>query len=204
MKILSSWDDGSIHDKRMAELMSKYDIETTFYVPVMWQKVNTLKRRYSLSLDELQEIAKVHTIGSHTISHPHLTAIQIDDAYTEIYDSKKMLEDLIDKPVTSFCYPRGYYNDSIKEMVVAAGYSDARTTKVGYLSSADPYETHTAVHVGYPRREYEGKHWAEYAAELINSNNTDDKVFHFWGHSEEIDRFNQWDNLELFLKALKS
>jgi peptidoglycan/xylan/chitin deacetylase (PgdA/CDA1 family) len=203
MKIISSWDDGGIKDMRIADLMSKHGIETTFYIPVLWQRVNTLKRRYSIDLNELRKISKDHHIGAHTITHPHLTSLSPDDAWTEIFDSKKMLEELVGKAVTSFCYPRGYFNESIKEMVRISGYEDARTTKVGYLYSEDPYETHTALHVGYPRKEYGDKHWTLWGQELFMKAQADpDAVFHFWGHSEEVDRLDEWENLEMFLEKI--
>lgn len=204
MKLLSSWDDGGVHDVRIAELMTKYGIETTFYVPVMWQKVNTLKQRYSISLGQLREIANVHHVGSHTISHPYLTSIPLEAAHTEIFDSKRSMEDLIGKPVTSFCYPRGYCNQPIKELVQAAGYEDARTTKVGYITEPeDPYETHTAVHVGYPREEYGESHWTLYAQSLFReAQKDDDSVFQFWGHGFELEERDEWDNFEMFLEKI--
>lgn len=202
MKIFASFDDGGIADIKIAEMMVKYSIETTFYIPVLWQKVNTSKGRFSISLQELQEIAAVHHIGSHTLSHPHLTSIPLDQALPEIFDSKTMLENIIKKPVTSFCYPRGYLSDPIKNLVSSAGYSDARTTKVGYLGEPDdPYETHTTLHVGYDRKEYKGKTWFDYGVEMFKKAD-DNSTFRMFGHGFELE--DQLPNLEEFCRILTS
>jgi peptidoglycan/xylan/chitin deacetylase (PgdA/CDA1 family) len=202
-KIIASFDDGGIHDTRVAGLMADYEIETTFYIPVLWQQVNAVKGRRSASLDELKLIAKHHRIGAHTISHPLLPAISPDQAVSEICDCKAMLEELLETQVTSFCYPRGRYNEAIKD-IVATTYTDARTTKIGCITEPDdPLETHPAVHVGYNRKEYEGLNWIDYGFELFDqAAKTEGAVFHLWGHSEEIDRLGQWDNLEFFLQGI--
>lgn len=79
-------------------------------------------------------------IGSHTLSHPDLSKISVNKAHSEIFDSKKALEDIIGKPVISFCYPSGKYNDSVIENVKSAGYSYAVTTNGGTADFNKPYE----------------------------------------------------------------
>ena len=54
--------------------------------------------------------------GSHTLTHPRLTDIAIDEAEKEIFESKKRIEEILNIRVDSFCYPNGYYNDKIKEL----------------------------------------------------------------------------------------
>ncbi len=72
--------------------------------------------------------------GSHTITHPYLTQISKKEAFKEIKDSKKMLEDIIGKEVLSFCYPYGDLNESIVE---SAGYKLAFTTESGHIKPDD-------------------------------------------------------------------
>lgn len=75
--------------------------------------------------------------GSHTISHPYLTKISKNEAFKEIKDSKKMLEDIIGKEVLSFCYPYGDLNEFIVDAVKSAGYKLAFTTKSGHIKPSD-------------------------------------------------------------------
>ncbi len=67
-------------------------------------------------------------IGAHTRSHPVLSRLKGDRLWEEIHGSKKQLEEIIGRSVSSFCYPNGQpadYNDEVKRMVSNSGYSSA-------------------------------------------------------------------------------
>lgn len=63
--------------------------------------------------------------GAHTCTHPHLIRIPIETARNEILESKRKIEEMLKKPVTSFCYPYGKLNDTVKKIVIEAGYKCA-------------------------------------------------------------------------------
>lgn len=204
MKIKASFDDATIQDVRVAELMKKYQIETIFYWPAKPEMCNEPNGRTSLSTDQMLEISKDFEIGSHTITHPLLTRIAPEEAETEIVESKRLLEQMLDQPINSFCYPRGYSNPAIQEMVVNAGYDNARSTLVGYVHETENrFFEQTAVHVACDRKEYAGLDWFDYGIKLFEiAKKVPDSLFHIWGHSWEIDKNNQWDRFEQFLKAI--
>jgi len=82
-----------------------------------------------IPLSGLKEmLAAGMSIGSHTLTHPHLARIPPDQMRTEITDSRKRLEDALGVPVTSFCYPYGNWNPEAVEAVQQAGYSLAVST----------------------------------------------------------------------------
>lgn len=204
MKIKASFDDATIQDIRLAELMKKYDIETIFYWPVKPELCNEPIGRVSLQPHHMDQISQEFEIGSHTISHPLLTRIPIEDARTEIIESRQMLQDRFGQDIESFCYPRGYSNPEIQEAVVEAGYSSARSTLIGYVHETEnPYFEQTALHVACDRKEYAGLSWLEYGHKILEiARQVPDSVFHFFGHSWEIDKNNAWDDLESLLKEL--
>jgi len=72
-----------------------------------------------------------HDIGSHTLTHPHLTQLSPSAAREEISASRKKLEDLFARPVQHFCYPYGDWNQAVRDLVEAAGYQTACTTIPG-------------------------------------------------------------------------
>lgn len=76
-------------------------------------------------------LAAGQEIGSHTLTHPHLTHMSIFDARREIFDSKARLEDRFQRAVRHFCYPYGDMNDAVRELVIDAGYSTACSTIPG-------------------------------------------------------------------------
>jgi peptidoglycan/xylan/chitin deacetylase (PgdA/CDA1 family) len=70
-------------------------------------------------------------IGSHSLSHPDLTRLSMRDAREEIMTSKKKLEDLFGVGVEDFCYPYGNWNETLREVVLEAGYRTACSTDFG-------------------------------------------------------------------------
>ncbi len=77
-----------------------------------------------------------HEIGAHSVSHPHLGSIGLDQARTEIQNSKASLEEIIKRPVTSFAYPYGKPKDApeaVQNLILAAGFDTAWTTSNGWV-----------------------------------------------------------------------
>ncbi len=72
-----------------------------------------------------------HEIGAHTLTHPHLDQISLEEAREEVGASKRKLEDLFGREVRHFAYPWGERNAAVVEMVQAAGYVTACTTEPG-------------------------------------------------------------------------
>jgi peptidoglycan/xylan/chitin deacetylase (PgdA/CDA1 family) len=64
-------------------------------------------------------------LGSHTLTHPELSALPLDDARHEIVASRARLERQLDRAITTFCYPFGEWNESTYRLVRAAGYRAA-------------------------------------------------------------------------------
>ena len=56
-------------------------------------------------------------IGSHTRSHPELTALAADEAEEEMATSKRVLEDRLQQAVHCFAYPYGCYDDRTRALV---------------------------------------------------------------------------------------
>jgi peptidoglycan/xylan/chitin deacetylase (PgdA/CDA1 family) len=67
-------------------------------------------------------------VGSHSVSHCKLTELSDSQVFSELRDSKSVLEDLLGMAVHSFAYPHGRYDARVMELVAAAGYVDAYCT----------------------------------------------------------------------------
>lgn len=206
MRIKSSWDDGAMEDARLAKLLRKYDIDAVFYWPVDFKSCNEASGRISLNPREAQNIADKFEIGSHGVTHALLTRIPIEQARMEITDSKGMIENQYGVKITRFCYPRGYANPDLQQIVKEAGYESARSTVVGrILPGENPYFEETTVHVGYDRREYGGKSWLEYARHMLEEAvQTEGSVYSIFGHSWEISKYDGWHDLETLFKEVKA
>lgn len=83
-------------------------------------------------------------IGSHTVTHPVLSALPVAAQRSEIQQSKTSLEEILGRPVTSFAYPYGArcnYTDESVSTVRQAGYTCACSTLTGVVEAgADCFE----------------------------------------------------------------
>jgi peptidoglycan/xylan/chitin deacetylase (PgdA/CDA1 family) len=79
-------------------------------------------------------------IGAHTVTHPVLAAQSLDSQFTELRASKKQLEDLLDRPVTTCSYPYGgygHYTTDTVRLAAAIGFKRACTTNASALRPGD-------------------------------------------------------------------
>jgi peptidoglycan/xylan/chitin deacetylase (PgdA/CDA1 family) len=82
-----------------------------------------------------QQLLEMHAagfeIGSHSLSHRHLSTLSPEEAWDQISRSRMKLEILLNATVSSFCYPYGEVNPDLKAMVARAGYSFACASYTG-------------------------------------------------------------------------
>ena len=71
--------------------------------------------------------------GAHTAGHPRLTELSLQEMRSEIGDCKKALEDGLEEEVPLFCYPYGFFNRAIRDLVEEAGYRGACCNSPGRL-----------------------------------------------------------------------
>lgn len=134
VEFLTSWDDGYVLDLRVADLLDTYGANGTFYVCPRVQHGQTM-----LTDEEIKELSASHTVGAHTMTHPHLPRVSLEQAQAEIEESKRWIEEVAGKPCTTFCYPYGAVTPRIKEMVKTAGFKEARTTRDLEFSAEDSF-----------------------------------------------------------------
>lgn len=201
MKIKTSWDDGYSYDLRVAKLLIKYNLPGTFYIII--DRVGT---EGYLDWEQIKWLdSNKFEIGSHTMSHPQdLKKLYDDELKYEIQTSKEFLETVLGHKIVSFCYPRGRYDERVIRQVVSAGYLEARTTVVGKIEEpVDKMKIDTSVHV-FKRQEYKNLTWSHFGQLMFqDAKELEGSVFHLWGHSWEVERDNQWENLENFFKYIK-
>lgn len=84
--------------------------------------------------DILEMIDNNISIGSHTVSHPKLSALTDNEIERETGESKDIIQRHINKEVVCFSYPYGgrdFFNERIKEMLKKNGYQCACSTIYG-------------------------------------------------------------------------
>ncbi len=213
--ITTSWDDAL--NMKLIKLLKKYNLEGTFYIPL-----NQESRK--IHENDIRKLSEDFEIGAHTLNHEDLTKISLDDAKREILYSKNLLEEIIGNKIQMFCYPKGYYNKEIIQLVRKAGYIGARTTEQYRIDvPKDPFRMWTTVHFSPPsNRKYFGniiryrnlyglKHIRQLKLNLVGKSKyyfdyvcKNSGIFHLWGHSWEIEKYNLWSEMEDILKYISN
>ncbi|MDP3772099.1 MAG: polysaccharide deacetylase family protein [bacterium] len=127
--VVLNFDDGWKNQYTYAfPILKKYGMTATFFV-----FTNAIGHKNYLSWDNLHELEDAGmTIADHTRSHPYLfkitDAAQLRD---EIIESKKVLEDHLDRPVSLFAFPFGYDNPAALHFIKEARYTAARMGAYG-------------------------------------------------------------------------
>jgi peptidoglycan/xylan/chitin deacetylase (PgdA/CDA1 family) len=208
--ITTSWDDGHPSDFRVAELLTKYGLRGTFYVP-------RTAETPTISATQIRELASRFEVGGHTIRHAVLTETPDDQARREIAESKSWLEDVTGRPVTMFCPPKGKFRRGHLDMIREAGFAGARTVELmsldwprptaGIMVMPTTIQAHahgpTAYVRNFARRGAIRNFWLYmlhgrkgFLLNMVRKLLARGGVFHLWGHSWELDAHNQWGRLE--------
>jgi peptidoglycan/xylan/chitin deacetylase (PgdA/CDA1 family) len=214
----TSWDDGHPLDARVADVLSRHGMQGTFYVP--------LSNREGLPVmapEDLRCLDQAFEIGSHTIDHCYLSTVAVEEARRQIAGGKNQVEQILGHRVTGFCYPGGRCTSEQRRMVFEAGFGYARTN-VGFRRTlpADPFVMPTTIQY-YPHsrtacvRQFIGRGgWRQRRGlfgvavgpgdflsrlrRMLDHVCLRGGVFHLWGHSWELERFDGWRQLERFLR----
>ena len=218
--ITTSWDDGHPLDLRLADLLSKYNVPATFYVPLD-------SERGVLSNAQVRELGSRFEIGAHTVHHRPVTHLPLNEARREILDSKPAIEDITGKECRAFCFPWGKYQRTHLRLVGEAGFACARTVQ---MLSLDRPSSKSGIQVmpttvqafSHPaaallrniaKRAALGSavrwlldcrrfDWVEIARSHLERAMLEGGVFHLWGHSWEIEEHRQWGRVEEIFRTI--
>jgi len=208
-----SVDDGHPTDLRMAQLLDKYGLKATFYIPA-----NNPEREV-IAEKEVRELSCRFEIGGHTISHLSLTTMNEQRAWSEIDGCKKWLEDLLSSAVPSFCYPQGKFNKQSERLVAKAGFAGARTCLFnlsdfpnnpflwGVSTHAYSHPAHIQVRHALLEGNFRGAwnyttrykrvtNWASHFLLSLDHVQKQGGIAHLFLHSWEIDQLNDWEEVE--------
>lgn len=214
-----SVDDGHPSDLRTAELLNKYGLKGTFYVPGLNDERTLMTRA------QIRQIDQQFEVGSHCMNHVRLTWMPSERAWREICDGKKFSEDTLGHEVISFCYPGGKFNRRIEAQVRKAGFLAARTCRYflsdfpqnpfrwGVSVYANSYPAYVQVRHALMERNFVGCYnyltmfkartrWGAQFQSALEKVSRKGGVAHLYFHSWEIDENREWDELEAIFKSI--
>jgi peptidoglycan/xylan/chitin deacetylase (PgdA/CDA1 family) len=88
-----------------------------------------------LSWDEVREMSRDGAqFGAHTVTHPNLTSLPLEQARSEILQSKTSIEKELGKAVRFFAYPGGSFNLEIARIVQQSGFVAATSIEPSWVT----------------------------------------------------------------------
>ena len=136
-----TFDDGfkNFHDCALPGLLKRGIPSTMFVITNVIGKTFGPDAEEVMSLEQIRSLPESVTIGSHTLSHPLLPRIDLDDATREIALSRSELEEKLNRKISLFSFPFGGFNQKLVEICKSAGYHRVFST-LPYFAFASPKE----------------------------------------------------------------
>ena len=143
-----TFDDGfcSVIENALPELANRAIPSTHFVVAGAlgqrpdWEITatdNATAHEQVMSADQVRHLAKLVTIGSHTLTHPFLPTVTEMEARRQIGESRRILRSLTNRDVDVFSFPYGAFNAELVRWCAEAGYSRVFTTQPVYAFATD-------------------------------------------------------------------
>ncbi|MFV0643253.1 MAG: polysaccharide deacetylase family protein [Sphingomonadaceae bacterium] len=117
-----SFDDGNVSDYTLAlPRLTACRTGADFFV-----LAGKIGQKGYLDATQIREISDTQgcRIGSHGLHHRAWPDISADNQYAEIYQSRSILEDIIQRPVIAAALPFGRYNRQTLRLLKQAGYQE--------------------------------------------------------------------------------
>jgi peptidoglycan/xylan/chitin deacetylase (PgdA/CDA1 family) len=144
--VVFTFDDGYADTlTTAAPLLRRYGFGATCYVVSdavgtynHWDAEFLQERKPLMSREQLDQwLAAGMEVGSHSLSHRRLRELPLDQARSEIAESRSALRNMLGVAIEHFAYPFGHFTAELVELVRHAGYSSAVTVLPGVARPSD-------------------------------------------------------------------
>lgn len=190
-----SYDDGTVYDKRLLEIMSKNGIKGTL-------NINSSligKGENHLTSEDLARISEngVAEIAVHGYRHLSLAAVDVGAATRDVIKDREKLESILGKIVRGMAYANGSYSDEVVDLLKKCGIEYSRTTV-----STGKFDLPTNWLLLPATCHHKSAKLMDFAREFVGKDDDQNfmrnnpMLFYVWGHSYEFDRDNNWEVLE--------
>ena len=204
-----SYDDGVLQDKRLIEILNKYDLKCTFNVNSGFLgRAGTLIREdvtvghCKPRVCEVRDIYKGHEVAVHTIHHPQLTKLSTAKIIHEVEDDRKALSDIVGYDVIGMAYPcstQASQDDrvvSLLERFTGVQYSRNTVSSYGFEPQTDLLRFRPTLH------HVEWDQLFSLGEKFLSLDADTPQIYYVWGHSYEFDIDNTWNKFEEFCKMI--
>ena len=200
-----SYDDGTVHDIKMVEILNKYGIKCTFNVSAglfpdeyKRDKDGTLHGR--IPRKDCVEIYKGHEVAVHAYAHPVLTQEPIARVTLELLADRVVLEQEFETAIRGMALPFGdiSYSPEVEGAMKASGIVYSRMT-----SPTRKFDLPSNWLCWHPTCKHMDEKLVELTEKFVNAKaSRDPELFYLWGHSFEFNNNNDWEILENFCQSV--
>lgn len=195
-----SFDDGTVHDKRLVELLNRYGIPGTFNLnsgleDFVWEYEGKPVVRQHLA-DTAQQY-QGHEIASHSLTHPRLDTLYPPQLRREVEEDCMALKKIFAIKELGFGVPFTACGErEIRIIRKYVRYIRLSEYADSFVLPPDPY--HIPIHALYNDPDVREK-IARFAR-----NDLPVSLFVLAGHSYELEFLNHWEYMEDLLRYIKS
>ncbi len=197
---LISFDDGTVWDPRLVELLNKYGMKATFNLnsgleDFVWDFDGFPVRRQKLA--ETAGLYRGHEVASHTLHHPWLNSLTPPQLVKEVGEDCAALKRIFGLKEIGFGVP--FTACSEREIRLIRKY--LRYIRLSEITDSfalppDPY--HIPIHALYNQPDVKERIAA------FAENTLPDSLFVLAGHSYELEALDHWEHMEELLKLIRS
>lgn len=139
--IILTFDDGYMDMYTIAyPIMKSYGIKSNMYIISGW-----LDGEVYMNSDMVKDLSNsgLVEIGSHTVSHVHLSTLSYEEQEKELFESKQDLENITGKKINTIAYPYGQRN--YETLQIAKKYYDYAVTTDSGANYANTYMSSSLI-----------------------------------------------------------
>lgn len=197
---LLSFDDGTVHDKKLVQLLNKYHIPGTFNLnsgleDFVWEFEGNPVVRQKLS--ETVEQYRGHEIASHSLTHPRLDSLYPPRLRREVEEDCAALKRIFGVQELGFGVPFTVCGER-EIRIIRRFVRYIRLSEYGTSFELPPDPYHIPIHALYNDPDVREK-IAEFAR-----NELPDSLFVLAGHSYELEFLHHWEEMESLLQYIRS
>ncbi len=197
-----SYDDATVWDKELIQVMDKYGLKGTFNVnSELFAPEGEKQRRMTKSEARALYENCPHEVAIHGAKHLFPTRLETGALLREFMVDRENLEGMFGTLIKGSAYAFGDYNDEVVDALKKCGIVYARTTKQNdsFAIPQDWLRWETTCYHRNPSL-------MDTAKKFIENDVPNDSIqakpllFTLWGHSYEFQDHNEWDIIESFGK----
>ncbi|MEW5768059.1 MAG: polysaccharide deacetylase family protein [bacterium] len=135
--VVITFDDGCVSDfKEAYPVLKRLGQRAVFFVTA-----GAVGDKGMLNWDQIKEMLDGGMeIGSHTLTHPFMAALDEEELKYELAESKRVMEEHLEREIDLFSSPTGYHHPAVGKIAKMVGYQAVCINQIGGVDlGTDPF-----------------------------------------------------------------